>query len=131
MAETTITRDDVLSWVRTASMLDLSDLVKAIEEEFGVTAAAPVMAAAGMIPGAGAAGAEEVEQTEFDVVLTETGQQKIQVIKAVRELTGLGLKESKALVDAAPKAVKEKISREEADEVKAKLSEVGATAEIK
>ena len=131
MAETTITRDDVLSWVRTASMLDLSDLVKAIEEEFGVTAAAPVVAAAGFAPGAGAAGAEEAEQTEFDVVLTEVGQQKIQVIKAVRELTGLGLKESKALVDAAPKAVKEKISREEADEVGAKLSEVGATVEIK
>jgi len=130
MAETTITRDDVLSWVRKATMLDVSELVKAIEEEFGVTAAAPMMAA-GMMPVAAAAPAEEVEQTEFDVILTSGGQAKIQVIKVVRELTGLGLKEAKALVDAAPKAVKEKVSREEADDVKAKLTEAGASIEIK
>jgi large subunit ribosomal protein L7/L12 len=128
MAETTMTKDDVLGWVRGASMVEISELVKAIEEEFGVTAAAPVAMAMGAVP---AAAAEEAEQTEFDVVLTGPGQQKIQVIKAVREITGLGLKEAKVLVDAAPKAVKEKVSREEADEAKAKLDDAGASVEIK
>jgi large subunit ribosomal protein L7/L12 len=103
--------------------------VKAIEEEFGVTAAAPVVAA-GAAPAAGAA-AEEVEQTEFDVILTGFGQQKIQVIRVVREITSLGLKEAKELVDTAPKPLKEKISREEADELKSRLEEVGASVEIK
>ncbi len=129
MAETTITRDDVMGWVRNASMLDISGLVKAIEEEFGVSAAAAVVAAPGMVPSAAAA--EEVEQTEFDVVLTGVGQQKIQVIRVVREITGLGLKEAKDVVDAAPKTIKEKVAREEADTIKAKLTEVGATVEIK
>ncbi len=129
MAETTISRDDILSWVRSASMIELSEVVKAIEEEFGVTASAP-MALAGMMPAAGGA-AEEAEQTEFDVVLTGHGQQKIQVIRVVREITSLGLKEAKGLVDAAPKPVKEAISREEADELKTRLEEVGATVEIK
>jgi len=129
MAETTISREDVLTWVRNASMLELNELVKAIEEEFGVTAAAPMMAA-GMMPAAGAA-AEEVEQTEFDVVLTSFGQQKIQVIRVVREITGLGLKEAKEVVDSAPKAIKEGIPREEADEIKIRLEEVGASVEIK
>lgn len=127
---TTISRDEVLNWVRNASMVEVSELVKAIEEEFGVSAAPAMMA--GMMPMAAAApAAEEVVQTEFDVVLTGVGQQKIQVIRVVRELTSLGLKEAKDLVDSAPKAVKEKVSREEADQVKAKLTEVGATVEIK
>jgi len=128
---TTISRDEVLNWVRNASMVEVSELVKAIEEEFGVSAAPAMMA--GMMPAAGAAApaAEEVVQTEFDVVLTGVGQQKIQVIRVVRELTSLGLKEAKDLVDGAPKPVKEKVSREEADQVKAKLTEVGATVEIK
>jgi large subunit ribosomal protein L7/L12 len=128
MAETTMSREDVLNWVRQASMLELSQLVKAIEEEFGVTAAAPMMAMAAAAP---AAAAEEVVQTEFNVVLSSVGQQKIQVIRVVREITALGLKEAKDLVDGAPKPVKEKVSREEADQLKARLEEVGATVEIK
>ncbi|MBM3317819.1 MAG: 50S ribosomal protein L7/L12 [Candidatus Eisenbacteria bacterium] len=126
-----MTKDDVLGWVRSSTMIEISELVKAIEEEFGVTAAAPIMA--GMMPmtGAGGAAAEAVEQTEFDVILTGFGQQKIQVIRVVRELTSLGLKEAKDLVDGVPKPVKEKVSREEADQVKAKLEEVGASVEIK
>ena len=126
---TTISRDEVLNWVRGASMIEVSELVKAIEEEFGVSAAPAMMA--GMMPMAAAAPVEEVVQTEFDVVLTGVGQQKIQVIRVVRELTSLGLKEAKDLVDSAPKAVKEKVSREEADQVKGKLTDVGATVEIK
>jgi large subunit ribosomal protein L7/L12 len=124
-----ITKDEVLNWVRNSTMIEISELVKAIEEEFGVTAAAPMMA--GMMPMAGAAVAEEVVQTEFDVILTAFGQQKIQVIRVVREITGLGLKEAKDLVDGVPKPVKEKIAREEADQLKAKLEEVGASVEIK
>jgi large subunit ribosomal protein L7/L12 len=126
---TTISRDEVLGWVRGASMLEVSELVKAIEEEFGVSAAPAMMA--GFAPLAAAAAEEEVVQTEFDVILTGVGQQKIQVIRVVRELTGLGLKEAKDLVDSAPKAVKEKVAREEADQVKGKLTDVGATVEIK
>jgi large subunit ribosomal protein L7/L12 len=126
---TTISRDEVLNWVRSASMIEVSELVKAIEEEFGVSAAPAMMA--GMMPMAAAAPVEEVVQTEFDVVLTGVGQQKIQVIRVVRELTSLGLKEAKDLVDSAPKPVKEKVSREEADQVKGKLTDVGATVEIK
>ena len=106
------------------TVLELNDLVKAIEEEFGVTAAAPVAMA-------GAGAAAEEEQTEFDVILTAAGQEKIKVIKAVREITGLGLKEAKAVVDEAPKAVKEGVSKEEAEELKAKLEEVGASVELK
>ncbi|MCK5744300.1 MAG: 50S ribosomal protein L7/L12, partial [Caldisericia bacterium] len=110
-------------------VLELSELVKAVEEKFDVSAAAaPVMMAGGM--GGGGVAAEE-EQTEFDVILLEVGQQKIPVIKAVKDITGLGLKEAKALVDAAPKAVKEKVSNEEAEEIKEKLSSVGAVVEIK
>jgi large subunit ribosomal protein L7/L12 len=125
----TITKDDVLNWVRGSSILELSELVKAIEEEFGVTAAAPMMM--GAMPMAAAGAVEEAVQTEFDVVLTGFGQQKIQVIRVVREITSLGLKEAKDLVDAAPKPVKEKISREDADALKARLEEVGASVEIK
>ncbi|HMN19522.1 MAG TPA: 50S ribosomal protein L7/L12 [Candidatus Moranbacteria bacterium] len=110
------------------SVLDLSELVKVLEEKFGVSAAAPVMM--GAMPAAGAAEAAE-EKTEFDVILTSAGAQKINVIKVVRELTGLGLKEAKDLVDAAPKAIKEKVAKDAAEETKKKLEEAGATAEIK
>jgi large subunit ribosomal protein L7/L12 len=114
------------------TVLDLSDLVKAFEERYGVTAAAPVaVAAAPAAGGDGAAAAPAEEKTEFDAVLTEVGANKILVIKAVRELTGLGLKEAKDLVDAAPKAVKEGVTKEEADQVKEKLAEAGATVEIR
>lgn len=120
---------EVLEIVKGMTVLELSELVKAFEEEFGVTAAAPMSMAAA--PAAGAAEEVEEEQTEFDVILTGAGEKKIQVIKVVRELTGLGLKEAKALVDEAPKAVKEKVSKEEADEVKGKLEEAGASVEVK
>ncbi len=122
---------EILEIVKGMTVLELSELVKAFEEEFGVSAAAPVAVAA---PGAAADAAEaapEKEQTEFDVILTGAGEKKIQVIKAVREITALGLKEAKALVDEAPKPVKEKVSKEEAETVKAKLEEVGASVEIK
>ena len=125
----TISKDQVLDWVRGASMTDIAGLVKEIEEEFGVTAAAPVAAVA--MPGAGGAAAEEEEQTEFDVILASVGGQKLQVIKAVREVTGLGLKEAKELVDNAPKPLKEKIGTDEADSIKEKLTEAGATVEVK
>lgn len=115
--------------VKTLTVLELSDLVKALEEEFGVSAAAPVAMMAG--PAAAAAPAEEAEQTEFTPTLTEIGANKIAVIKAVREVTGLGLKEAKELVDACPKAVKEKVSHEESETIKAKLEEAGAKVEIK
>ncbi len=119
---------EVLEIVKGMTVLELAELIKNFEEEFGVTAAAPAAAAA-----APAAVEEAVaeEQTEFDVVLTAAGEKKIQVIKVVRELTGLGLKEAKALVDEAPKAVKEKVSQEEADALKAKLVEAGAGVEVK
>ena len=126
----TITKDQVLDWVRSASMTDIAGLVKEIEEEFGVTAAAPAVAFAGAVPGAAPA-AEEEEQTEFDVILASVGGQKLQVIKGVREVTGLGLKEAKELVDTAPKPLKEKVTKEEAASIKEKLTEAGATVEIK
>ncbi len=126
MADTTMTKENVLDWLEKATMLDVKELVDAIEEKFGVTAAAPVMAMA-----AAPAAAAEEEQTEFDVILTGAGAQKIQVIKVVREITALGLKEAKALVDGAPKAVKEGISREEADDLKTRLTDVGGSVEIK
>ena len=119
-----MTKEQILEAVKEMTVLELNDLVKAIEEEFGVTAAAPVAAAGG-------GAAVEEEQSEFDVILTAAGDKKIQVIKAVREITGLGLKEAKAVVDEAPKAVKEAISKEEAEEVKAKLEEAGASVELK
>ncbi|MFZ3102095.1 MAG: 50S ribosomal protein L7/L12 [Desulfitobacteriaceae bacterium] len=120
--------NEILEAVKTLTVLELSELVKAFEEEFGVSAAAPTAAAAA--PAAAAAAVEE-EQSEFDVILTAAGAAKISVIKVVREVTGLGLKEAKDLVDAAPKAVKEKITRDEAEALKAKLVEAGATAEVK
>jgi large subunit ribosomal protein L7/L12 len=131
MATKTLDKDQILEAIDTMTVLELSELVKAFEERYGVTAAAPVAAAAPAAgDGAGAAAAVE-EQTEFDAVLTEVGANKILVIKAVRELTGLGLKEAKDLVDAAPKAVREGVTREEADQAKDKLSEAGATVEVK
>jgi len=115
--------------VKALSVLELSELVKALEEEFGVSAAAPVAVAAA--PAAGGAAPAEEEQTEFDVILKEIGEQKIKVIKVVREITGLGLKEAKALVDGAPKPIKEGVTKEEADEIKGKMEEVGAGIEVK
>jgi len=112
--------------LKTLTVLELSELVKAVEEEFGVSAAAAVAVAA---PAAGGAAAAE-EKTEFDVILKEAGAEKIKVIKAVREITGLGLAEAKALVDGAPKTLKEAVAKEEAEEIKAKLAEVGATVEL-
>lgn len=122
-----MTREDIIQAIKEMSVLDLNELVKACEEEFGVSAAAAVVAG-GAVAGAGA-GAEE--KTEFDVVLASAGDNKIKVIKAVRELTGLGLKEAKEIVDGAPKTLKEAVSKEEAEDMKAKLAEVGATIEIK
>ncbi len=115
--------------VKALTVLELSELVKALEEEFGVSAAAPVAVAAA--PAAAAAAPPAEEKTEFDVVLASAGSAKINVIKVVREATGLGLKEAKELVDSAPKPVKEGVSKDEADALKAKLEEAGATVEIK
>lgn len=123
-----MTKEEFVEALKGMTVLELNDLVKAIEEEFGVTAAAPVAVVGGA---AAAGGEEEAEQTEFDVVLTSAGGSKIGVIKVVREITGLGLKEAKALVDEAPKPIKEKVAREEAESVKAKLEEAGASVEIK
>lgn len=123
---------EILDAVKELSVLELAELVKAFEEEFGVSAAAPVAAVAAPAAGAAAGAAEEAEeQTEFDVVLTAVGDKKINVIKVVREITGLGLKDAKELVDNAPKPVKEKVSKEEAESIKAKLEEAGATVELK
>src|SRR6185503_7405566 len=132
MATKTLGQDEILDAISNMTVLELSDLVKAVEEKFGVTAAAPVaIAAAPAAGGDGAAAGAGEEKTEFDAVLTDVGANKILVIKAVRELTGLGLKEAKDLVDAAPKAVKEGVAKEEAEQVKEKLAEAGATVEVK
>ena len=119
---------NLIEEVKNLTVLELSELVKALEEEFGVSASAP-MAVAAAAPAAG--GEAAAEKTEFDVILASAGGEKIKVIKAVRELTGLGLKEAKEVVDNAPKALKEGASKEEAEEIKAKLEEVGATVEVK
>jgi large subunit ribosomal protein L7/L12 len=134
MATKTLDKDQILEAIDTMTVLELSELVKAFEERYGVTAAAPVAVAAAPAAGGGdgaAAGAASEEQTEFEAVLTDVGANKILVIKAVRELTGLGLKEAKDLVDAAPKAVREGVTKEEAEQVKEKLAEAGATVEVK
>lgn len=124
-----MSNQEILEAIEKMSVLELSELIKAIEEKFGVSAAAPVaVAAAG--PAAAAAPAEE-EKTEFDVILKEVGAEKIKVIKVVREITGLGLKEAKDVVDGAPSTVKEAIPKDEAEGIVAKLKEVGATAEVK
>lgn len=120
-------QEQIIEAIAQMTVLEVAELVKAMEEKFGVSAAAPVAVAAA--PAAGAAAAEE--KTEFDVVLASAGDKKIGVIKVVREITGLGLKEAKELVDGAPKAVKEKVSKAEADEIKAKLEEAGASVEVK
>ncbi len=125
-----VTRSDVLEYLEKASMLEISELIKEIEEKFGVTAAAPVAVAAGPAPAAGAGEAAE-EKTEFDVVLSSAGDKKIQVIKVVRAITGLGLKEAKELVDSAPKAIKEGVSKAEAEDIKKQIEEVGGVVEIK
>jgi large subunit ribosomal protein L7/L12 len=125
-----LTKDQIIEGIKEMNVLELSELVKELEEVFGVSAAAPVaVAAAG--PAAGGAAEAAEEQTEFDVVLAEVGGEKIKVIKVVRELTGLGLKEAKAVVDGAPGKVKEGIAKEEAEEIKKQLEEVGAKVEIK
>ena len=123
-----IKREDVLTYLEEANMIEVSELVKDIEEKFGVTAAVPVAAAAGAA-GGDAAG-EAAEKSDFNVVLTAAGQSKIAVIKVVREITSLGLKEAKELVDSAPKAVKEGVARDEAEGLKSQLEEAGATVEL-
>jgi len=123
-----ITKEDVIEFISNMTVLELSELVKQMEEKFGVSAAAPVAFAAAPV---GEAKEEAVEQTEFTVMLTAVGDKKIQVIKVVRAITGLGLKEAKEVVDGAPKPVKEGVPKEEAESVKAQLEEAGATVEIK
>jgi len=124
-----LTKDDFITAIGSMTVLEMSELVSALEDKFGVSAAAPVAVAAA--PAAGGAAESAEEKTEFDVVLTAVGDKKIQVIKAVREITGLGLKDAKDLVDSAPKPVKEGAAKEEAEEIKGKLEEAGATVELK
>ena len=125
-----ITQEQVVGYIKNMSLMDAANLVKTLEEELGVTAAAPMaMMAGGAAPAAGAAQVEE--QTEFTIVLDDPGPERVKAIKVVRELTGLGLKEAKALVDAAPKPVKEGITKQEAEDAKKKLEEAGAKASIK
>jgi large subunit ribosomal protein L7/L12 len=127
----TLTRDEILDAISNMTVLELSELHSAFEDKFGVTAAAPAAVAAAPAAGGGADAPAVEEKDEFDVVLSATGEKKIQVIKVVRELTNLGLKEAKDLVDAAPKAVLERASKDDADKAKAKLEEAGATVELK
>jgi large subunit ribosomal protein L7/L12 len=129
MAE--MTKNDVLAYLEKATMLEISELIKDIEEKFGVTAAAPVAVAAGPVQGGGAAEEAAEEKTEFDVVLTAAGDKKIQVIKVVRAITGLGLKEAKDLVDNAPKPVKEAVAKAEAEDIKKQIEEVGGVVDVK
>jgi len=131
MAEKTLTTDEMIAAIENMTVLELSELVKALEEKFGVSAAAPVAVAAA--PGAGPAAEGEAaeEKTSFDVILTAAGDKKIQVIKAVRALTGLGLKEAKAVVDEAPKPVKEGVNKDEAEDAKKQIEEAGGSVEIK
>lgn len=124
-----VTKEQVVEFIENMTVIQLSEFVKELEDKFGVSAAAPVAMMAG--PAAGAAAPVAEEKTEFDVILTSGGDKKVQVIKVVRELTSLGLKEAKALVDEAPKPVKEGIKKEEAEQIKAKLEEAGASVEIK
>ncbi|WP_320045580.1 50S ribosomal protein L7/L12 [uncultured Desulfobacter sp.] len=127
-----MTKDDVIEFISNMSVLELSELIKELEDKFGVSAAAPVAFAAGAMPAGGdAGGAAAEEKTEFDVVLEAAGDKKINVIKEVRAITGLGLKEAKALVEEAPKAVKEGIAKEEADKIKEQLEGAGAQVSVK
>jgi large subunit ribosomal protein L7/L12 len=130
MATKTMGKDEILEAIGNMTVLELAEMVKDMEEKFGVTAAAPMMAAPVAAAGAGAAAVEE-EKDEFDVILQAAGEKKIQVIKVVRELTSLGLKEAKDLVDGAPKPVKEATTKADAEEIKKKLEEAGATVEVK
>ncbi len=126
-----LTKDEIMNAIKEMNVVDLADLVKSLEDEFGVTAAAPVAAAASPAAGDAAAAPAEEEKTEFEVQIREIGPNKINVIKAVREVTSLGLREAKELVESAPASVKEAVPRDEADSVKAKLEEAGAVVEIK
>ena len=126
-----VTKEQVIEFIANMTVLELSELIKEMEEKFGVSAAAPVAAVAAMPGGAGEAAAEEEEKTEFDVVLSEVGGNKIAVIKVVRALTGLGLKEAKEKVDSAPSTIKEAVSKEQAEEAKTQLEEAGAKVELK
>jgi len=126
-----ITKDQVVDFISNMSVLEMSELVKEMEEKFGVSAAAAAAAVAAPTAGGGESEAAAEEKTEFDVILTSFGEKKINVIKEVRSITGLGLKEAKEAVESAPKAIKEGVSKEEAEEVKKKLEEAGASAEIK
>jgi large subunit ribosomal protein L7/L12 len=126
-----ITKNEVLEWIDQATMLEISDLVKNLEEKYGVSAAAAMPMAVGGAPAAGGAAAVAEEKTEFDVVLSAVGDKKINVIKAVREVTNLGLKEAKDLVEGAPKPIKEGVSKQEAETIKKKFEDAGATVEIK
>ena len=125
-----VSREDVISYLENANLLEISELVKDIEEKFGVQAAAPVAVAAAPAGGAAPADAAGEEKTEFDITLSEAGGEKIKVIKIVREGTALGLKEAKELVESAPKPLKQGVKKEEADEIKKKLEEVGAKVEV-
>ena len=126
-----VTKEEVIEFISNMTVLELSEFVKELEEKFGVSAAAPVAVAAAAAPGAAGGAEAEPEKTEFDVILKEIGKQKIQVIKEVRAVTGLGLKEAKELVESAPKAIKEGVSKEEAEKIKEQIEKVGATVEIK
>jgi len=127
----TLTKDNLLEAIGNLTLVQAAELVKAMEEKFGISASAPVAVAAAVPTAGGEESAEEEEKTEFDVVLKSYGQSKVQVIKVVREITGLALKEAKSLVEAGGKAIKEKISKEEADEIKKKIEAVGGEVEIK
>ena len=127
----TLTKEEILDGIAELSVIQLSELLKDFEERFGVTAAAPVAVAAAAAPAGGGEAAAEEEKSEFDVILTETGDKKIQVIKEVRALTSLGLKEAKDLVDGAPKPVKEGVNKEEAETIRKKFTDAGATVEVK
>jgi large subunit ribosomal protein L7/L12 len=135
MAKAKISKDDIKEAIKSMPVSDLAELIKELEEDLGVSAAAPMaampMAMPGAVPAGGAEAAPEEEKTEFDVVITAVGDKKIQVIKVVRAVTGLGLKEAKALVDELPGTVKESVSKEEADDVVKQLEEAGATVEVK
>jgi len=131
MAEAQLSRDQVKSYLKNLTLMEAATLVKELEEELGVSAAAPVAVAAAPGAGGGAAAAPAAEKDEFTVVLTGSGDKKIQVIKVVRELTGLGLKEAKDLVDGAPKPVKEGVSKAEAEDIKKKLTDAGGSVELK
>ena len=131
MATKTMGKDEILDAIGNMSVLELAEMVKDMEEKFGVSAAAPVMAAPAAVAGAGGAAAVEEEKDEFDVILQAAGEKKIQVIKVVREITSLGLKEAKDLVDGAPKPVKEATTKADAEEIKKKLEDAGATVEVK